>query len=126
MGELDPAFIQPTEHRPKLAVVEANGIPLIDLSVINHGVPLQLRQNLEIAARKFFAMPKEEKQKVRRDEVNPTGYYDAEHTKNIRDWKEVFDLFVQNPTIFPVSHEPDDNELKEYTNKWPENPPELR
>ncbi|CAK9179732.1 unnamed protein product [Ilex paraguariensis] len=159
MGEVDAAFIQSTEHRPKLAVVEADGIPLIDLSVlnspdspepdavavrpliaeigeacknwgffqvINHGVPFKCRKNLEIAARNFFALSKEEKKKVSRDDENPMGYYDSEHTKNVRDWKEVLDLVVEDPTLLPVSHEPDDKELKEYINQWPEYPPELR
>ncbi|CAK9181248.1 unnamed protein product [Ilex paraguariensis] len=159
MGEVDAAFIQATEHRPKLAVVEADGIPLIDLSVlnspdlpepdaatirpliaeigeacenwgffqvINHGVPLERQKNLEVAARKFFALSKQEKKKVGRDEVNPLGYYDTEHTKNVRDWKEVFDVTIQNPTLVPASHEPNDKELREYINQWPENPPELR
>ncbi|CAK9179718.1 unnamed protein product [Ilex paraguariensis] len=159
LGEVDTAFIQATEHRPKLAIVEADDIPLIDLSVlnspnlskpdtaatrplifeiakacknwcffqvINHGVPLEWRKNLEITTRKLFALSKEEKKKVRRDEVNPLGYYDTEHTKNVRDWKEVFDLIIQNPTLFLASHEPDDKELREYFNQWPDNPPELR
>ncbi|KAJ0077059.1 hypothetical protein Patl1_36237 [Pistacia atlantica] len=110
MGEVDPAFIQAPEHRPKLSVIEAQGIPLIDLSVlsspddtfddalvaeigdackkwgffqvINHGVPLEKRQRIEEAARKFFAQPLEEKRKVRRDEKRVVGYYDTEHTKN--------------------------------------------
>ncbi|CAK9179730.1 unnamed protein product [Ilex paraguariensis] len=158
--EVDAVFIQATKHCPKLAVVEADDIPLIDLSVlkshnssepdatairlliyeigeacknwgffqvINHGVPFKRRKNLEIVARKFFAMSKEEKKKVSRDDVIPfLGYYDTEHTKNVRDWKEVFDLTVENPTLFPVSHEPDDKELREYINQWPKNPPELR
>ncbi|CAK9179727.1 unnamed protein product [Ilex paraguariensis] len=150
MGEVDTAFIQATEHCPKLVVVEAEDIPLIDLfvlnspnssepdvaairplifeiveayknwgffQVINHGVPLERRKNLEIAARKFFALSKDEKKKVRRDEVNPLGYYDTEHTKNVRDWKEVFDLTIQNPTLFPASHKHDDKELREYFNQ---------
>ncbi|CAK9154322.1 unnamed protein product [Ilex paraguariensis] len=159
MGEVDAAFIQATEYRPKLAVVEADDIPLIDLSVlnspdspepdatairpliaeigeacknwgffqvINHGVPLKPRQYLEIGARKFFALSKEEKKKVSRNEVNPLGYYDNEHTKNVRDWKEVFDFTVHNQTLITASHEPDDNELKEYINQWPDNSLELR
>ncbi|KAI3461698.1 hypothetical protein Pfo_018361 [Paulownia fortunei] len=155
MGEVDPAFIQALEHRPKPHTIEAENIPLIDLSplklptgpdalsglvveigdacqkwgffqVINHGVPSKCREKVESAARKFFALPKEEKRKVSRDKGNPFGYYDSEHTKNVRDWKEVFDFAVQNPIIIPASHEPDDMELKELINKWPENLPELR
>ena len=58
--------------------------------MINHGVPLDRRQRIESTARKFFALSLEEKRKVRRDEVKIIGYYDEEHTKNVRDWKEVF------------------------------------
>ncbi|KAL3538912.1 hypothetical protein ACH5RR_002278 [Cinchona calisaya] len=160
MGEVtvDSAFIQAPEHRPKPIRIEAEGIPLIDLSVlnssdsstsdddlarlvseigdasqkwgffqvINHGVQLEYREKIELASRKFFALPKEEKIRVRRDEVNPMGFYDVEHTKNVRDWKEVFDFTLNNPTILPASHEPEDKEIRELTNLWPENPPEFR
>ncbi|XP_075478205.1 protein LATERAL BRANCHING OXIDOREDUCTASE 1-like [Primulina tabacum] len=155
MGEVDPDFIQSLEHRPKPRTIEPENIPLIDLSplksssdandlaslaseigdacekwgffqVINHGVPLKCREKIESASRKFFALPREEKRKVSRDEVNPFGYYDTEHTKNVRDWKEVMDITVQIPTTIPVSHEPDDRRLIELINQWPEDPPELR
>ncbi|KAF2300041.1 hypothetical protein GH714_007377 [Hevea brasiliensis] len=75
--------------------------------VINHGVPLEKREKIFNASRKFFAQPKEEKIKIRRDEKRVLGYYDTEHTKNVRDWKEVFDFAVQNPTIVPASYEPE-------------------
>ncbi|MCI75499.1 gibberellin 20 oxidase 1-like, partial [Trifolium medium] len=40
MGEVDPAFVQEQEHRPKLSIIEAKGIPEIDLSLIfHHDVP---------------------------------------------------------------------------------------
>ncbi|GLT39994.1 hypothetical protein SLA2020_141570 [Shorea laevis] len=153
MGEIDPAFIQDREHRPKLSPIEAEGIPLIDLlplttsldntdslvseirdacknwgffQVINHGVPLEKRQRIEDAARKFFALPLEEKRKVRRDEMQVLGYYDTEHTKNVRDWKEVFDLTVDDPIRVPASTDLDEKEVIEWHNKWPEYPPELR
>ncbi|PIN09237.1 Iron/ascorbate family oxidoreductase [Handroanthus impetiginosus] len=157
MADIDTAFIQAPEHRPKPKSTAAENIPLIDLSpalnpppdsdnslseltakigracknwgffqVINHGVPSKSREKIESVARKFFALPKEEKRKVMRDEVNPFGYYDSEHTKNVRDWKEVFDLAVEDPILFPASHEPDDTELKALSNRWPENFPEFR
>ncbi|KAK4477063.1 hypothetical protein RD792_016268 [Penstemon davidsonii] len=156
MGEVDPAFIQAIEHRPKSETIEVEGIPLIDLSplnlpefnsdavshlvteigeacknwgffqVINHGVPLKASEKIQLAAKKFFHLPKEEKKKVSRDEINPYGYYDTEHTKNVRDWKEVFDFTLQNPMILPASHDPDDKDLRKLFNHWPENPPELR
>lgn len=148
MGEVDQSFIQAVEHRPKLTIIEAEGIPLIDLSisdtqllvsqigdacenwgffqVINHGVPALLREKLEFASKSFFALPKEEKLVVRRDESNPFGYYDTELTKNVRDWKEVFDFTVENPTILPASPEPDDKELIKLVNYWPAHPKDFR
>ncbi|KAJ8763392.1 hypothetical protein K2173_002275 [Erythroxylum novogranatense] len=158
MGEVDPAFVQALEHRPKLEVVEAEGIPLIDLSmlsshnatsdplaldglvkeigsacrnwgffqVINHGVSSEKRQKIESASRKFFAQSLEEKRKVKRDEERVLGYYDSEHTKNVRDWKEVFDFTVENPTLVPASYKPEDKEVTKWFNQWPDNPPELR
>ncbi|KAF6177049.1 hypothetical protein GIB67_015924 [Kingdonia uniflora] len=131
MEEVDLAFIQDVEHRPKPVVIEAGGFPLIDLSsynnpialdalvteigdacknwrffqVINHGVPYDLLKRVEIAAKKFFDLPLEEKRRVGRDEEYPLGYYNTEHTKNVRDWKEVFDFTVANPVVGPASHE---------------------
>ncbi|KAE8723764.1 hypothetical protein F3Y22_tig00011761pilonHSYRG00158 [Hibiscus syriacus] len=155
MGEVDPAFIQDLEHRPKLATIEAEEIPLIDLNsvlnsgdavsdttlvsdigeacerwgffqVINHGVPLEKRERLEKAARVFFNQPLEEKVKIRKDEAKILGYYDSEHTKNVRDWREVFDFSVHSPTIVPASTRPADKQVAEWHNQWPEFPPQLR
>ncbi|KAL8146996.1 hypothetical protein AgCh_004641 [Apium graveolens] len=69
--------------------------------------------------RSFFALPKEEKLKVRRDESNPFGYYDSELTKNVIDTKEVFGFTVENPTILPAYAEPDDKEFINLLNYWP-------
>ncbi|KAJ4827423.1 hypothetical protein Tsubulata_011072, partial [Turnera subulata] len=153
MGDIDPAFVQGAEYRPKLnnKVSEEEEIPVIDLSasstgdtqelvarigeackkwgffqVINHGVPLELRQKVERAAKQFFDLPMEEKWKVKRDEVNPMGYHDSEHTKNVRDWKEVFDFLVVDPTLIPASEDPADQDLRTLTNQWPQYPPEFR
>ncbi|XP_039139645.1 flavanone 3-dioxygenase 2-like [Dioscorea cayenensis subsp. rotundata] len=152
--QIDPSFIQPTEHRPKITISDAGSIPLIDLSpllhhhipsdpsdpaipneissliaaigaacrdwgffqVVNHGVDPQLLERIEAVAVEFFALPAEEKRKVKRDEVNPLGYYDSEHTKNVRDWKEVFDLVVREY----------DDGLLVLKNRWPEYPPAMR
>ncbi|KAL4318460.1 hypothetical protein GQ457_18G016690 [Hibiscus cannabinus] len=154
MGEVDPVFIQDLEHRPKLTVIEAEGIPLIDLSllnsadaisdgslvsdigdackkwgffqVINHGVALEKREKLEKAAREFFGQPLEERVKIRRAEVRVSGYSNAEHTKNVRDWKQVFDFTLQNPIRVPASTHPDEKQVVEWHNQWPEYPPQLR
>ncbi|KAH6818962.1 2-oxoglutarate and oxygenase superfamily protein [Perilla frutescens var. frutescens] len=148
MVEVGGEFILPPEHRPKPERIDADNIPLIDLSepdseilaaeignacknwgffqVINHGVPSECREKIESASRKFFSLPKEEKKEVSRDEINPYGYYDSEHTKNVRDWKEILDCSAQSSTILPTSHLVDDTELKEFGNKWPRSLPELR
>ena len=41
---------------------------------------------------RFFAQKREAKQRLERTAENPWGYYDRELTKNVRDWKEVFDI----------------------------------
>ncbi|CAI8618371.1 unnamed protein product [Vicia faba] len=92
--------------------------------VINHKVPLDKRERIEESARKFFGLSLEEKIKVRRDEVNFLGYFEAEHTKNVRDWKEIYDFNVQQPTFIPPSLE-QDFQFK-WENRWPQNPPEFR
>ncbi|KAJ4868091.1 2-oxoglutarate (2OG) and Fe(II)-dependent oxygenase superfamily protein [Raphanus sativus] len=66
-----------------------------------------------------------EKRRVKRDEVNPMGYHDGEHTKNVRDWKEIFDFFLQDSTTVPASTVPEDTELRKLTNPWPQNPSTL-
>ncbi|KAF2300042.1 hypothetical protein GH714_007394 [Hevea brasiliensis] len=107
MGEVDPAFFQAPEHRPSLQNIEAQGIPLIDLSI-----PSSPDASLEDLVKKIG------------DACRDWGFFKA--YKNVRDWKEVFDFAVQNPTIVPASYEPDDKEVTEWYNQWPEYPPELR
>ena len=94
--------------------------------VINHGVPLDHRHKVEAAAREFFGESKEEKNKVRRDAVKVLGYYDTEHTKNVRDWKEVFDFSVEEPTLVPASLDPHNQDVTHWHNQWPHYPPYLR
>lgn len=163
MGEVDPVFIQDVKHRPKLAAIQAEGIPLIDLSaltgdappsdgavadsaaieglvveigeacrkwglfaVVNHGVAAEKRERIEREAREFFGQGPEEKKKVRTDEKRPFGYHETEHSKNVRDWKEVFDFTMQEPTIVPSSLEDGEEGVTQWTNQWPEHPPGLR
>ncbi|KAL3696158.1 hypothetical protein R1sor_010234 [Riccia sorocarpa] len=91
--------------------------------VVNHGVPLEFIESLEKEALAFFTLPLEEKKKISRTFDQPLGYYNAELTKNHRDWKEVFDFLVRgsveipnenNTTSFPI------------TSQWPQYPPGLR
>lgn len=152
--EFNDAFIQAEEHRPKPTLSEAGGIPVIDLSplfsgeeealsglvaevgsackdwgffqVINHGVTAELLDRIHTAAREFFVLPLEEKRRVKRNEENPLGYYDAENTKNVRDWKEVFDFIVNEPAVVPATEEPGEQQTDVFWNQWPEYPPEFR
>lgn len=151
MGEdiVDIAFIQEPKYRPDSTLrQEAQSIPLIDLSchdmdalvhdirhackqwgffhIINHGVSTESRHKMEETTRKFFGLSLDEKRKVRRDEEKVLGYYDTEHTKNVRDWKEVFDYAVQQPTLAAASIDYDDNRVVHWENQWPQHPPEMR
>ncbi|CAL4934755.1 unnamed protein product [Urochloa decumbens] len=146
---MDQSFVQAPEHRSKVTVAEATGVPLIDLSpltsgdaaaavdalaaevgaasrewgfflVTGHGVPAETVARATAAQRAFFALPAECKAAVRRSEAAPLGYYESEHTKNVRDWKEVFDLVMHEPTTPPAGGE------VVYENKWPEDLPGFR
>ena len=141
---MDDAYVQAPEHRPVAPVAEATGVPVIDLSplaatpppgavdalaaevgaacrdwgflvAVGHGVPEATAARAVEAGRAFFALPAERKAAVRRTERAPLGYYDAEHTKNVRDWKEVFDIF---PRELPPPAASADGELV-FVNKWP-------
>ncbi|KAL2927560.1 Protein DMR6-LIKE OXYGENASE 1 [Bienertia sinuspersici] len=92
--------------------------------VTNHVVPLEKLEKLELIARKFFALSPEKKKKVGRDEAHPMGYYDSEHTKNVKDWKQVFDFTAKDPSFIPVS--PDDLQPRQLINCWPQSLPEFR
>lgn len=59
----------------------------------------------------FFSESKDYKQRVRRDEENPLGYFDRELTKRKRDQKEVFDFRVGGYQ----------SNKSNRTTRWPEN-----
>jgi len=94
--------------------------------VINHGVSPHFLQTILSEAANFFSLPMQEKCKVRRDFENPLGYYDTELTKNVRDWKEVFDFTCRGEFRLPASFEGESAEILTATNQWPQNPPGLR
>ncbi len=56
----------------------------------------------------FFKLSGPEKKKLLRTEKNPWGYFDKELTKNMQDWKEIFDLKFDRS-------DPND----EYKTPWP-------
>ncbi|KAK2981903.1 hypothetical protein RJ640_000949 [Escallonia rubra] len=63
--------------------------------VINHGLPLELHAKFELAMKKFFAQPTEEKRKLRKDigGVKPYDYGYEEFAKNVDDWKEACEAY---------------------------------
>jgi isopenicillin N synthase-like dioxygenase len=58
----------------------------------------QLTKRMYAAMHSFFALPLSRKRIVERTADNPWGYYDRELTKNVRDWKEIFDVGPGIPT----------------------------
>jgi isopenicillin N synthase-like dioxygenase len=106
-----PAAQRLKGHEEKIMSVEA--IPIIDISrldrpetlealdraccdwgffqVVAHGIEPALGGRLLEAMRAFFGQPKEAKQRISRTAENPWGFYDRELTKNVLDWKEIYD-----------------------------------
>jgi isopenicillin N synthase-like dioxygenase len=64
----------------------------------------------------FFALPAERKRAIERTATNPWGFFDRELTKNVRDWKEIFDV---GPDV-PVPG------LDEARAQWPADVPGFR
>ena len=60
--------------------------------VVGHGIPQPLLDAVHVQMREFFALPAAEKRAIERTAANAWGYFDRELTKNIRDWKEIFDV----------------------------------
>lgn len=59
--------------------------------VINHGIPKEAIAEVMAAAHAFFALPIEVKRRISRTRENPWGFYDRELTKNVQDWKQIYD-----------------------------------
>lgn len=94
--------------------------------IVNHGVPEELLDRVHSAARDFFELSKEEKRRVRRGKENPFGYYDTEHTKNVRDWKEVFDFSPNDPMSIPATEDSGEIRIDVFWNQWPAYPSGFR
>ena len=89
------------------------GVPVIDISALDartlsrideaclewgffhvtgHGVGKTVCDNTLTGMRQFFALPRARKLAVERTATNSWGFYDRELTKNVPDWKEIFDV----------------------------------
>jgi len=58
----------------------------------NHGLDDALCRSALADMERFFALPHEDKLSIERTAENPWGFYDRELTKNVRDWKQIFDV----------------------------------
>ena len=60
--------------------------------ITNHGIDQHIADEMHRFMQEFFAQPDTAKKQISRTLDNPWGFYDKELTKNIRDWKQVFDF----------------------------------
>ncbi len=66
-----------------------------------HGIPTALREKLLHEMADFFALPTATKERIERTDENPWGFYNRELTKNVQDWKEIFDVGPEEGTRIP-------------------------
>lgn len=66
-----------------------------------HRIPVSSINDLRTASQQLFALSAAEKQTIARTRENPWGYFDRELTKNVPDWKEIFDVGPAYGTSVP-------------------------
>lgn len=66
-----------------------------------HSVPAAAITDLRLASQQFFSLSTLDKQRITRTRENPWGYFDRELTKNVPDWKEIFDVGPAYGTSIP-------------------------
>ncbi|HKA15602.1 MAG TPA: 2OG-Fe(II) oxygenase family protein [Myxococcota bacterium] len=87
---------------------------------VGHGIPPGELARFADAMSRLFELPAAAKEEVRRTRDNAWGWYDAELTKNRRDWKEVFDYGPERTADASAPPHSDG------TNRWPDAMPDLR
>lgn len=131
------------EKRSEESESESEQVPVIDLSfeerdearvveeiaaacsrvgffqVTSHGVPTELIEEYRARCRAFFASPKEEKDRWRRDAGNARGFFDDELTKRRRDWKECLDVGVPGSRDWSVPDDDPSNDCLDGRNRLP-------
>jgi isopenicillin N synthase-like dioxygenase len=60
--------------------------------VVGHAIPQEVLDAMQRRMREFFALPLADKRAIERTATNAWGFYDRELTKNVRDWKQIFDV----------------------------------
>ena len=84
--------------------------------VTGHGVPQVVLDSTLARMREFFALPRARKLAVERTAENSWGFYDRELTKNVPDWKEIFDVGPPGTVDSMADARP----------QWPAEPAEFR
>ena len=105
------------------AVVEGRDLGQLDeacrlwgfFELVNHPISEALCGNMLDAMDHFFALPTSIKKRCERSERNHWGFYDRELTKNVQDWKELFDVGPERGECVPQwpSNEPGFKETTE-------------
>lgn len=116
---LPKQYIQPLEERTMNRVTADESIPIIDVSnwddpkvasaicdaaekwgffqIINHGIPIQVLDNLKDATCRFFNLPAEEKNKYsKKNTVSNNVLYTTSflpHVETALEWKDYLSLF---------------------------------
>ena len=70
--------------------------------LVDHGISEDETSRFLDAADAFFALEMNDKLALRRTEDNPWGFFESELTKNRQDWKEIYDMAVED-TPWPAS-----------------------
>jgi len=94
------------------------------VQIIEHGIPLELINEVWKQTHNLFAIPHVEKRKLLRSKENAMGYFDAELTKNRRDLKEIFDFGAVSATNLEAGI--DQVNSGDGVNQWPESLPEFK
>jgi isopenicillin N synthase-like dioxygenase len=77
----------------------------------NAPIPTALREEMLQQMARFFSLPTAQKRQCERTKQNHWGFYDRELTKNVQDWKELYDVGPEHGQCLP---------------QWPAQEPQFR
>ncbi|KAL2933325.1 F6'H2: Feruloyl CoA ortho-hydroxylase 2 [Bienertia sinuspersici] len=133
LGDLPQQYIQPQSERPScMKIMDESSIPIIDVSnwddpmvvksvcdaahkwgffqIINHGIPLEVLENVKLATLAFFSLPPEEKRNYFKH-TSPSNHVRLStsfipEAENALEWKDYLSLFyvsdVEALTLWPA------------------------
>lgn len=101
------------------AVIQGKGLEALDeacrrwgfFELVNHPISDALCEDMLNAMEHFFSLPLAQKRACERTQDNHWGFYDRELTKNVQDWKQLYDVGPAQGACIP---------------QWPEKEPEFR